>query len=111
MTRSCANPKCQVEFQPTRPWQKYHAKRCRYRHWLLRKEERAERGLTCPHCGKPLAEGARRRREDGARKKKSRRGRQRRGLRVEVYWIWTSGVAGSRRAATLKAAATCRARA
>ncbi|HSC78084.1 MAG TPA: hypothetical protein VLB32_05930, partial [Candidatus Acidoferrales bacterium] len=31
--RQCANPDCEVEFVPLRPWHRYHTPACRARHW------------------------------------------------------------------------------
>jgi hypothetical protein len=42
---TCAYSKCKVKFTPTRPWQKFHATKCRQKDW----EEKHPRVLVAPN--------------------------------------------------------------
>jgi len=41
LLRRCADPDCGEEFEPRKPWQRYHSPACRRRHSWLREKEKA----------------------------------------------------------------------
>ncbi len=51
----CANPDCQVEFVPLRPWHRYHTPACRARDW-----NRSKKAASQPTTTRKAAISARR---------------------------------------------------
>ena len=41
---------CGIQFEPNRPWQKYHSQRCRQRAYRTMVESRQERPTNASHC-------------------------------------------------------------